>query len=885
MKTILAWLVAVFPEPFRVRFGDAIVEHAGRDYLRARARGRLAGAMSAAASALDIVRAAAAERIHPTWTHVEPRRRKSMGRILDAWAVDLRLATRTLRRTPAFTATATGTLGLAIGVLAGIFAVVDRVLLEPLPYPDPDRLVAIVATAPGSDLPEEFTVSSEFFLHYREHSRQIQSLAAWNTFSSTLRVGDRVERVRMGVSSPSLFPTLGVRPAIGRLPAPDEANVVVIGDPVFRSWFSSDPGVVGRSYDVAGERRTVIGVMPPEFTFPNDGTLLWISDYVKFDNLRPGRFGVPLLARLAPGATPESAANELTLLARQLPERFGGSAAYARIIGQHRAIVRPVLEQMLGPAIRLLWILFAAGAIVLVIACANVANLFLVRAENRQRDLALRRAIGASRGDLIRLQMAEALVVAVLAGAAALALAGLTLPALLRAAPARLPRLDEVGVGWSTLAFTGLAALLVAVACGVGPALRGALPDLKRLRDGSRTATGRRGWARDGLVAAQTALALVLLIGSGLLLRSFHELRNVDPGYRTSDVFTFQFAPEQQTLTDGPSWARFHLAFMDRLRGLPGVTSVGVVENVPLNESTRSDRFRAEGTDPAPDAAPLLHVNFTAGDYFPAMGIDVLAGRTFESADQVTAHGNVIVSRSAANALWPGQDPIGRRLQDPDSKDWHTVVGMVEDVMQDNFRTVAEAVVYFPLSGPKPDSWRIGTPAYVLKTGRAEVIAPEVRALVREVAPEAPMYRVFTMTGLAADSMLDLSFTTLVLGIVSTLALLLGAVGLYGVLSYVVAGRTREIGVRMALGATAQAVRRMVVAQGARVVVVGIALGVPAALAASRALGSLLYGVAPMDAPIYLTMSTLMLAIGLLASYVPARRASRVDPCESLRSD
>ena len=584
----------------------------------------------------------------------------------------------------------------------------------------------------------------------------------------------------MAVASPSLYATLGARPALGRLPTAEDEDVMVIGDPLWRTWFGSDPDVIGKVYEAAGQRRTVVGVMPPEFTFPNDGSFLWISDFVKFDNLRPGRFGIPLLARLAPGATPESAAAELTTLARQLPARFGGSAAYARIIEQHRAVVRPVLEQMLGPAARLLWVLFAAGAIVLVIACANVANLFLVRAENRQRDLALRRAIGATRGELVRLQMAEALVVAAAGRRPRLVLAALTLPALLQAAPARLPRLDEVAVGWPTVDFIALAALVVATACGVGPALRGSAPDLLRLRDGNRGSTSRRGWARDGLVTAQTALALVLLIGSGLLLRSFHELRNVDPGYDTADVFTFQFAPEQPSLTDGPAWARFHLAFLDRLRALPGVTSAGLVENVPLNEGTRTERFRAEGTDPAPDAAPLLNVNFTAGDYFRTMGIAVLAGRTLDSADQVTSHGNVVVSESAAKTLWPGHDPVGRRLQDPDTKDWHTVVGVVEDVHQDNFREAPEAVVYFPLSGPKPDSWRITSPAYVLKTPRAEVITADVRALVREVAPEAPMYRVFTLERLAADSMLDLSFTTLVLGIVSTLALFLGAVGLYG---------------------------------------------------------------------------------------------------------
>jgi len=267
------------------------------------------------------------------------------------------------------------------------------------------------------------------------------------------------------------------------------------------------------------------------------------------------------------------------------------------------------------------------------------------------------------------------------------------------------------------------------------------------------------------------------------------------------------------------------------------------------------------------------------------MGIEVLEGRPFETADHVSTLGNVVVSRGTAKALWPGQSAIGRRLQMQGSSDWHTVVGVVDDVMQSGFRDTPEAAVYLPLAGPKPKSWMITTPAYVVKTARANVIAPEVRALIREVAPEAPMYRVFTMEGLARDSMIELSFTTLTLGIVSALALFLGAVGLYGVLSYVVAGRTREIGVRMALGASAQVVRRMVVTQGARVVGLGIATGVLAALAATRTLGSLLFGVAAIDVPTYAAMSTLMLAIGLAASYVPAHRASRVDPCESLRND
>jgi putative ABC transport system permease protein len=887
MKNVLAWLVHLFPEPFRERFGEAMVEHAAAELERARVQGRLAGLRSAAGSGWDLLCAALAERWRPTWksAHSDIKRRKNMVGTLQGWTSDMRHGLRTLRRTPAFTATAVGTLGLAIGMLAGIYTVLDKVLLDPLPYREPQRLVAVAGTAPGSDLPAEFDPSVEFFIHYKEHSRQLEDVAAYSTFTATLRVGDRVERVRMGAVSSSLYSTLGAQPALGRVPAANEENVAVIGDAVWRSWFASDPAVIGRAYEMAGQKRTVVGVMAPEFAFPNDGALVWISVFVRFDNIRPGRFGANLVARMAPGATPESAATELTALARQLPERFGGSAAYARIIGQHRAVVRPLLDHLLGPATRLLWVLFAAGAIVLVIACANVANLFLVRAEGRQRDLAVRRAIGATRGELVRLQMAEAVVVAGLAGALAVALAWMSLPALLRAAPQGIPRLDEVAVGWTTLAFTALAAVLAATACGAAPALRGASPDLQRLRDGNRGSTGRRGWARDGLVAAQTALALVLLIGSGLLLRSFHELRNVDPGYDTRDVFTFQFAPDQQGLRDGPAWARFHLDFLDRLRRLPGVASVGLVENVPLNEGTRTARIRVEGSDPAPDAAALLHLTFAAGDYFRGMGIEILEGRPFATADHVATPGNVVVSRSTAKALWPGQSAIGRRLLAEGAEDWHTVVGVVEDVMQEGFRDTPEALVYFPLAGPKPTSWVITTPAYVVKTSRAEVIAPDVRALIREVAPEAPMYRVFTMEGLAADSMVELSFTTLTLGIVSALALFLGAVGLYGVLSYVVAGRTREIGVRMALGASAQGVRRMVVAQGARVVGLGIALGVLAALAATRTLGGLLFGVAPVDAPTYAAMSTLMLAIGLLASYVPARRASRVDPSESLRND
>jgi predicted permease len=436
-----------------------------------------------------------------------------------------------------------------------------------------------------------------------------------------------------------------------------------------------------------------------------------------------------------------------------------------------------------------------------------------------------------------------------------------------------------------TLLFTLGAAIVSALACGMTPAIRASAPSFARLRDGNRGSTLRHHWARNALVAGQTALALVLLIGAGLLIRSFVAMSRVDPGYSTRDLFTFQIAPEGPHLPDGPAYARFSFDFMDRLRALPGVETVGLVENIPLNESTATVRFRTETSTTEADTGKLLHATFTAGDYFKAMNIDVLAGRTFDTNDHLSALPNVIVSKSAAEALWPGQNAIGKRVMRQGLNVWDTVVGVVDDVMQDNFRDSPEAVVYFPLVGPTPTSWVISSPAYVIKSPRAETIAPEVLAIVRKVAPEAPMYRIYTMAGLARDTAMGVSFMMLTLGVASALALILGAVGLYGVLSYVVAERTREIGVRMALGARAEQVRRMVVGQGTRVVGIGVAIGLVAALWLTQALGSLLFHVAPVDAPTFIVMSLSMIAVGLLASYLPARRASKVDPIVSLRGE
>ena len=808
--------------------------------------------------------------------------------MLTEWTTDLRHAWRALRRTPGFLATAVVTLALAIGAVAGMFSVVRTVLLDPLPYPESDRLVVIRGTAPGTDMPERFNPGLEYFVHYRENSKLVDGMFVFFAGTSTLRTPDRVERVPMAWPTNDVYHTLGVQPILGRLPRPEDGDdVVLITYQTWQRWFGGDSAIIGKTHFVSDSIKQIIGILPPGLQFPSENTVVWVANVIRTEDLQAGGGGGPIIARLKPGVTREEFAAELTRLSKQLPERFGGSPNYARIIAQHSALVTPLLEWDLGDTIPTsLWVLMSAVAIVLMIACANVSNLFMVRAEGRHRDLAVRRAIGASRTQLVRLQMAEALLVALAAGILAVVLTAVTLPLFIGAAPQGIPRLSSVHLDvWTLLAAFGLV-VVTALVCGAVPAYRASSPDLQRLREGGRGSTGKRHWARNGLVVGQTALALVLVIGSALLVRSFFNLSRVDAGYDTKDIYTFQYAPERPNEWGGPEWGQLHLDFMDRLRGLPGVQLVGVVNNIPLDEGTGGGRWITEGM--ADDGGGIrLDQNFTGGDYFKAMGIDVLAGRIFNLSEAVSPHTNVIISKSAAERLWPGQDPLGRLLRRrlADTLRTFTVIGVVEDVKQDDWREAGEAIVYFALTGPTAQMWGMGSPAYVIKSPRAASLTREVRDLVRQVAPEAPVYREYTMEFLAERSRVQLTFTMLTLCVIATLALLLGAVGLYGVLAYVVAERTREIGVRMALGATAEGVRRMVVAQGARIVLIGAGIGIVAALLSTRALGSLLFGVAAVDPIVYVVMAAMMLGVGMLASYLPARRASRVDPIESLRYD
>jgi predicted permease len=810
--------------------------------------------------------------------------------MLDAWK-DFVHAGRSLLRAPAFSIIAALTLALAIGANTAIFSVVDTVLLDPLSFPEPDELVVIRGTAPGTDLAEEFPLGPEFYLEYKESARALEDIAFVGAGQTTVRSGDHVERLFVATGPPSLFSTLGVTAVVGRLPTENDAEgqVAVLSHWLWSDWFGRDPGVVGQTIEVSGAMRTIVGVLPPTFEFPEERTSVWLHDLIT-PPVTPGGFNLPLVGRLAAGATRESLAAELATLTPRVLERAGGPPPYARILEQYRPIVRSLEEELVGDFATPLWILLGTMGIVLLIACANVANLMLVRAESRERDLSVRSALGASRGRLVWGLMAEALILAVAGGAAGAVLAWAGVPLVVRAAPENIPRLGDVGIDAGSLLFTAGVLIAAALVAGMLPAIRFSKPDVANgLRSSHRTGSAASPVLRNSLIIVQTAAALVLLVGAGLLLQSFRALRSVDPGYDTENIFTFQMAPdpEEHGLEDAPAFARFHYTFMDRLATLPGVESVGLVNTLPLDEGAGEARVATSGYTGPPQSAPRVRITFADGDYFRTMGISLLAGRTFERRAEPTTDVTAIVSRAAAELLWPGQNPLGQVIRPagaPDAFPWITVGGVVEDVILADFREqTPEPLLYLPLVGPTARAWGVGTPAYVVSSSRAERLAPEIRALIQEIAPGAPMYRVFTMEQLADRSMARLSFTMLTLFIAAGLALVLGAVGIYGTISYVVSRRTREIGIRMALGARAADVRRMVVTQAGRIALIGVAVGLVAAVVSARSLESLLFQVQARDPLVFAAVAVVMLAVALLAGYLPARRASAVDPVEAIR--
>ena len=810
--------------------------------------------------------------------------------MFETWIRDLKHAARSLGRAPGFTLIVVATLALAIGANTAIFSVVSAVLLRPLPFPNADRLVHIAGTAPGTDQPEEFGVADELYFEYRESAPGIEDIALYGTGSSTTRAEGHVDQLFLTQATPSFFTTLGVQPLHGRLPTDqDSAQVVVLSHWLWQTWFGSKPDVIGKSYSFAGQNREVIGIMKPEFRFPDERTAFWVPLQIRAAQVTPGGFGPRAVARMKAGTERAGLVAQLEPLARRVQQRLGGPAPYVRIMERHRPVVKPLREQLVGAIATPLWILLGTVGIVFLIACANVANLFTVRAENRRRDLVVRRALGAGRGDLVRAQVAEALLLAAAGGVAGALIAWAGVPALVRAAPdavaggfggAPIPGLANAGLNLTALLFTAGISVLAAGAFGVLPAVHFSGSRLGSLQQVGRGIVGRRSFTRDALVVAQTASALVLLVGSALLMRSFWQLSNVNAGYDTKDIFTFQIAPNRPELNDRLAVSQFQYAFMDRLKALPGVESVGFITTLPLDEGAGSQNITspqilASGAEP-----PLVRFAGAGGAYFQTMGIELKSGRYFERVEEERGIQNVIISEAAAKVLFPGEDPLQKQLRPATATGdtWATVIGVVENVLVDDLRRKSpEPMVYLPGVSPSP--------AYVLKSTRANQLEPEVRTIIREMIPESPMYRIFTMERLAANAMAGLSFTMLMVSIAAGLALVLGAVGLYGVLSYRAAKRAQEIGLRMALGAEAKTVRRMFVWQGAQVALLGVVVGALAAVGLTTYIQTLLFDVGRFDFTAFAGMSAVMVAVALLASYIPALRASRVNPVIALRSE
>jgi putative ABC transport system permease protein len=814
----------------------------------------------------------------------------AMRAVLETWIRDFRHAARSLVRAPGFTLIVVATLALPIGATTAIFSVANAVLLQPLPFPNADRLVAIAGTAPGTDQPAEFGVPDELYFEYRDTVRAIEDIGIYGTGSSTTRAEGRVDQLFLTQATPSVFTTLGVQPLLGRLPTgEDDANVVVLSHWMWRTWFNSDPAVLNKSHSFAGATRTVIGVMKPEFRFPDERVAFWIPLTIRPAQVTPGGFGPRAVARLAPGTDRAALVAQLEPGARRVQQRLGGPAPYVKIMERHRPVVKPLRDHLVGAIATPLWILLGTVGIVFLIACTNVASLFTVRSENRRRDLAVRRALGAGRGDLVRSQVTEALLLAAAGGAVGALMAWAGVPLLVRAAPdavaggfggAPIPGLATAGLNFTALLFTAAISGLAACAFGLLPAIRISGARLGGVQQAGRGIVGHQSLTRDALVVVQTAAALVLLVGSALLMRSFWQLSHVDAGYDTKDIFTFQIAAQRADLNDRASMSRFQYTFMDRLKAVPGVESVGFITTLPLDEGAASQNITTPAMVASGAEAPLVRYAGAGGAYFQTMGIKLLRGRYFERIEEEQGMPNVIISQSAAAVLFPGEDAIDKQARPAtgDGKTWFTVIGVVEDVLIDDLRRRSpEPMVYLPGVSPSP--------AYVMKSSRAEQLEPEVRAIIRDVIPTSPMYRIFTMKRLAANAMAGLSFTTLMVSLAAVLALVLGVVGLYGVLSYRVTQRAREIGVRMALGAEVATVRRMFVWQGARVALLGVVVGALAAWGLTKYIQTLLFGVERLDVTAFAGMSAVMIAAALLASYIPARRASRVNPVIALRSE
>lgn len=811
---------------------------------------------------------------------------------------DVRYGIRMLLKQPGFTAVAVITLALGIGANTAIFSVVNGLLLRPLPYANSDRLAIIWTHSPGANVAQDWPSPGQY-VAIKSQTTVFEDIAITQGGNSNLTGLGAPEQVGAVATSSVLFPLLGVKPAIGRAflreeDATEKPKAAILCYGFWQRRFGGDPGAIGQSLTIDGDSYTIVGIMPADFVLsyevmPTVGTMSQADVLVTlpFDAealSQQGDENYNILARLKPGVTIAQAQAELdgvvSSLERQFPQRYPASRRF-------RFSVTPLLEQVVGDVRLALLILLGAVACVLLIACANVANLLLARAAAREKEIAIRTAIGAGRGRLVRQLLTESVLLATVGGATGLLLAVWTLDGLRWLSPSSIPRLQSITVDGRVLSFTFTVALLTGILFGLAPALRASRVNLNEtLKEGGRSLVGSGNHRlRSALVVTELALSLVLLIGAGLLIRSFIRVQQVEPGFSPHNVLSMRLSVGGTAYEKMPKRLVFYQQLWDRIRQLPGVESAGGVSVLPLSGSLSWGNISIEGYVPEAGQSMIqADRRFATVGYFETMKIPLIAGRFFSEQDTPDSLKVAIVDENLARTYWPGEDPLGKRLKggSPDSKNpWLTVIGVVASVKQYALDSDSRVTFYTPHRQSPA-----GTLYAIVRTSAdPRGIAASVAGVAREMDPNVPIYDVKIMSERLSESLARRRFAMLALGVFAMVAMVLAAVGIYGVMSYSVTQRTREIGIRVALGAQTKGVLTLIVGQGMLMAGVGVAIGLAGAVAATRVMTSLLFGVSATDPVTFGGLALLLAAVAFFACYVPARRATKVDPMVALRHE
>jgi putative ABC transport system permease protein len=816
----------------------------------------------------------------------------------DAIAGDVRFALRALRKSPGFTVVVMLTLALGIGATTAIFTVVDAVMLRPYPYPDINRIMVLRETTRTG---QALSVAWPNFEDWRAQNQVFEHIGIYRPTVMNLTGGDQPERVVSSLMSSGGLSALGVQPVLGRAFAAgdDKAGtpkIAIVSDRFWRAHFNGDAAVIGKSIVLDGEPHTIVGVMPSGMRFPSRLTDVWLplGMFVTTFPRRGAHPGLTVVAKLKPGITVQRATADMDAIARRLEQQYPMSNT------DHTVTVQPYYEQVVQNIRPALLALSVAVAFVLLIACANLANLMLARSDGRQRELAIREALGATRWRVFQQLLTESLLMALGGGALGCLLAWWGVRAFVASGPTSVPRIDQVGVDLRVLVFALAVSLLTGIVFGLVPALRASGGDvLTPLKDASRGTRGSGSRTRSALIIAEVALALVLLVGAGLTLRSFETLMAVDLGFDPSRVVTMHASLPDTRYRDVPRWTAFHRELLEGMSGIPGLDAVALNSALPLAGMGGESEVRYEG-QPPPSSAHEQGITslFQAitPDYFRAMGIPVVRGRSLSEHDTADAQKVAVIEESLAQKFFPGADPIGKRIAFEFSGAhgagaqpiWREVVGVVRHVR--HYGLVKEPPnfqVYAPLE-QLPLWFRERRPTMTLFARTAlppdQVIAA-VRKAVARLDPDVPVFGLQTMEQYVDQATEQSRLSTTLLTLFGALALVLATLGIYGMLTYMVSGRRQEIGIRMALGATRLDVMRLIVGHGMALTLAGIAVGLGASWAVTRSLATLLVGVSPHDPATFAAVALFLAAVAFVASYVPGRRATRVDPVHTLRAE